>query len=522
MKNINQSAILRSLLSIFAFSIMFLQSATIAQDRADALPYKQIATLGQGKLIEAHWRSDGQAFLVSTELGAWLYTADLMLLHHFPGIGESALSPDGRSVATVTLNPYQLRIWDAHTYEQLKAFDLTPDPTWTEGDILAWSPDSSHIAIVVDKTSETVIQSVEIFDVLSGQHVQSIALEAYIAHLNWRPDGQRLAISQSGSLQIIDPFQEQTNDAVSISDSVSMALWSPDEQTLATVHINQGEAYTVNTLKLWTGDGETLKLVMQEPAATTLGWNPDGTIIATGRRNTNPYALNPLTYSVSFWDTETGELIDTLPEPHEPYVKPFLSVERTPDGTQIMTASADNLVRVYDWPLQHNKVPIELLTGLDPITGIAWDSEGTQVVSGSEDGNVVIWEVATGKPINRLQAPNSRVKTVAWNYHTDQIAFGTNSTSVYIWNYATVGSLEAQELRGENYDNGLGQEVTVVAYSPDGQWLASAGANYMINMWSTEDPDNIRIIGSLDHAVLSVAWSANSRQLAYNNGLAYG
>ena len=290
---------------------------------------------------------------------------------------------------------------------------------------------------------------------------------------------------------------------------------------LATLHIDHGEGYTSDTLKLWTDDGKTLKLVIQEPVATTLGWNTDSTIIATGYRNTNPNALNPPTYSVSFWDTETGELVDTLPQLQEPYVKPFLSLDWTPDGTQLMTASADNIVRIYNWPLQHNKMPDELLMGQDPVADMAWNREGTQVVSGSEDGNVVVWDVATGKPITRLQAPGSRVKTVAWNSHTGQIAFGTNSISVYTWNFRTAGPLGAEELRGENYDNGLGQEVTVVAYSPDGQWLASAGPNYMINMWSTEDPDNIRILGSLDHAVLSLAWSANSRQLAYNNGLAY-
>jgi WD40 repeat protein len=484
----------------------------------DALPqtYTEIAMLGRGKVLEARWRSDGQAFLVSTHLGGWLYSADLTLLHHFPGIGQSALSADGRFVATVTVTPYQLRIWDAQTYEITTAFDLGVDPEWKKDNVLAWSPDSAHIAVVADKTLERQTQSVEIFNVISGQHARSFEVESYITHLSWRPDGQRLAISQRGPVLIIDPFHDQPDTTVSIDTGSSMTLWSPDQQMLATLYIDNGYGGMENNLKLWSGDGKTLKLVIQESITTSLAWSPDSRMLATGMRS--PGFNDPPYYSATFWDRQTGEMVGYLSKYEGSYRKRFLSVEWSADGNKILTASDDNVVHVYDWPLRRQR-PRELVAGQDPITSLAWNGDGTQIVSSSADGNALIQDVATGAPLDRLEAPQPRLKSVAWNSLTNQIAFGTNANAVYTWD---IGAVEPLGMRSSPRDDDGGfPEIAVVAYSPDGQWLASAASDYPISLWLTDNSDNTRTLGPVERAVFSLSWSGDSRKLAYNSDLAH-
>jgi WD40 repeat protein len=142
-------------------------------------------------------------------------------------------------------------------------------------------------------------------------------------------------------------------------------------------------------------------------------------------------------------------------------------------------------------------------------------------VSGSEDGNLLIWDVATETAATQIHAPHPRINTVSWNSLTDQIAFGTNSAFVYIWDMSAAEPLKVQGEHGENRDNPSSPEVAVVAYSPDGRWLASAAPDYMINLWSTEDPEIVRMLGPLERAVFSLAWSGDSHKLAYNSDLAH-
>lgn len=140
-------------------------------------------------------------------------------------------------------------------------------------------------------------------------------------------------------------------------------------------------------------------------------------------------------------DVSDNPLSGFLPSPQGLYRDPFRSVDWRPDGTQVLTASDDNVVCGYDWPLREKKPPRELVAGQNSITGLAWNAEGTKIVSTSED-------VTTGIPVMRLRSPQPRLNSVDWNSlngSLERVRFTFNHRHVHTfssfashWNTMTV------------------------------------------------------------------------------------
>jgi hypothetical protein len=74
----------------------------------------------------------------------------------------------------------------------------------------------------------------------------------------------------------------------------------------------------------------------------------------------------------------------------------------------------------------------------------------------------------------RLQAPQHIIGQVDWNSREDEIAFTTLYDRVYTWDFLT-GSPNAVVTA---YNYWQAHLLPVIAYSPDGRMLASAGLTF--------------------------------------------
>lgn len=469
--------------------------------------YTEVATLGRGALLWASWHPDGSTILVNSTQGADLYNTDFELLHHFEGAHQAAFSPDGQLLATATRDPNELNLWDAQTNRLIKTIALSSSPSEYEN-TLAWSPDGSHIAIGLGET-------VKVIEVASWQTITSMDAEGRITYVSWRPDGQRLAVARAAAVLIVDPVQGEIERQIDIENGATMALWSPDQKTLATIAVNTYGSWNINAVKLWDTETGMLRLVIQAPYTETFAWSPDSQTIATGSYTDQGYSI----FGVSFWTAQTGEQIGWLP--YYEYQKPFTSIAWNATGTQVMMTAEDNLVRVFEWPLTFETQPRELAGYQGPITGIAWNGDGTQIIASSEDSGLHIWDVTSGKAIQQLTTVMRLPSDVDWNKTQSQIAYATEFGMVYAWDFLTGEPINGFVSYGREYP-------TVVAYSPDGRILASAGfdetgGQVTLSLVNTEHEPlkTLARLDRLDRPVWSLSWSANSQYLAYNNGAAY-
>ncbi len=101
------------------------------------------------------------------------------------------------------------------------------------------------------------------------------------------------------------------------------------------------------------------------------------------------------------------------------------------------------------------------------------------------------------------------VYAVAWSPNGQYIASGSADTTVQVWNTSTGDTLSTY--RGHA---GLLNTVYSVAWSPHGQWIASAGADKTVQVWDAGTTKRATLYQAHTARVLSVAWSPDDVSLA--------
>ncbi len=263
-----------------------------------------------------------------------------------------------------------------------------------------------------------------------------------------------------------------------------------------------------NSLQIWDATTGNLLQSIQAGLANDLDWNATNGLIATGVGFSSTVPGTSDGPGVRIWDPSTGRLVSQLGW----YSHNVISVEWNTDGTQLLTVSADNTVRIINWPPPANENS-QLLQGfMGAVTSLAWSPDGAQLVSGSEDGGVRVWNANTGEPFTTLLGNEREVWSVAWSPDGTQVASGGADFTVRSWEVDT-GTISAFYKHEEIiFDNIPG--VLSVAWSTDGT-IASAGSDGTIRIPTGARPEVIEAnLGS----IFSVDWSPNGELLASASG----
>jgi WD40 repeat protein len=140
-------------------------------------------------------------------------------------------------------------------------------------------------------------------------------------------------------------------------------------------------------------------------------------------------------------------------------------------------------------------------------TSAAFSPDGKTLASGSADGTVGLWNMATGHRIrSRLTSQGGKVLSVAFSPHGETLASGGADGTIRLWD------LPELTMRGGLQNKNFGA-VSSVAFSPDGGTLAGAGTGG-IRLWNVAiTRPAVRHASNLG-PVFSVAFSHDSGTVA--------
>jgi small GTP-binding protein len=111
---------------------------------------------------------------------------------------------------------------------------------------------------------------------------------------------------------------------------------------------------------------------------------------------------------------------------------------------------------------------------------------------------------------NPLSGHKASINRIAWSPDGQMLASGSFDNSVRIWN---VNSCNLnRELRGHQ------NPVYTVAWSPNWRWLASGSVDKTIRLWDLTAEDRVRVIREHTDSVISLAWSPEGERLASGSG----
>ena len=147
---------------------------------------------------------------------------------------------------------------------------------------------------------------------------------------------------------------------------------------------------------------------------------------------------------------------------------PVHALDWSPSG-KLASAGADLTVRAWDADGQ----PLALWRGHQaPVRSVAWSPDETQLVSGSEDRTVRLWQLSVDEGRVLCQDSAAGVTHVRWCAGGERILTASGQ-SACIWNKD--GSLH------ETLDHG--NRLRAAALAPNGNMVATSGADDRVKVW---------------------------------------
>jgi len=103
----------------------------------------------------------------------------------------------------------------------------------------------------------------------------------------------------------------------------------------------------------------------------------------------------------------------------------------SPDGTQLASAGADRLVRI--WSLPSHKRLFSLAGHDGKVLSVDFSANGSQLASSSEDKTVRLWNPLTGKALATLPGHTGSVRAVRFTQGALVLASGSDDGTIRLW-----------------------------------------------------------------------------------------
>jgi len=210
---------------------------------------------------------------------------------------------------------------------------------------------------------------------------------------------------------------------------------------------------------------------------------------------------------VKLVDVEKRQVIKKLSEEEGGY-DGAPAVAYSPDGRTIIWGTQGTIKR---WSVDSGMVQQEMKADSGLVTSLAFNRDGTKIVSGYEDGTIIIWDTQQGVELKRFKAHGDVVHSVAFNRDGNEktIVSGSFDRTIRLWNVNT-GEEEGNKSRQPFAEHN--SAVYSVAFSPNDKKIVSTDDDLHIKILDVEKRKPLALEGH-DDTVTSVALSPDGKTI---------
>lgn len=210
----------------------------------------------------------------------------------------------------------------------------------------------------------------------------------------------------------------------------------------------------------------------QKNMVASVDFSPDGRwLVACGYLGTLPV-----------YEVATGKLAKQLSVSHENLAGPPRVVRFTRDGRQVVVGFRDDgLVRIWDFATKRQVRAIT--SAVDEVKALEISQDGTLLAVGgrsrSGQKNLGLYNLASGEPKFKPQAPDSIISRVVYSPDGRQIVTAARGGRNHVWDTST--GKQHMELEGGAYGS--------LSYSSDGWLLGAIDNRGTCRLWEADSGD---------------------------------
>jgi len=272
------------------------------------------------------------------------------------------------------------------------------NPNWIRS--VAWNSAGTQISFA------TQVGNIQVLDIATGDIILALKFDGIAIYpLAWKPHSTQLAVGTSNETQILDVATGQIISTLPKPRSARNLSWSED----GTQFVTAAYSYPDNVI-VWDTASEKIVFSPVVGDILSVALSPDKTILAIGRFG-----------EIEFWDVATQQQVMTL----EP-AGDVLDMAWSPDGSQIASSYAYTSEAVI-WDADTGKRLKTFKGHTDSIHSVEWSPLGDMLVTASSDHTVRIWDVASGKELVLYRSQDS-IFGASFSPYGGRLMFGVTVT----------------------------------------------------------------------------------------------
>jgi WD40 repeat protein len=351
----------------------------------------------------------------------------------------------------------------------------------------AWKPGAVQPATVaVPVQVIEAAQSPQLKATLKGH-------EDPIWQVAWAPDGKTLATLSSvkGLVKLWDMAErkERTTLLSDLGDGYSLAF-TPDGKTLVIGHFKyDAKSGATGGIALWdVGNGQRKSLLQHTPprGVNRFALAPDGKMIAAaeywkeGEGEKGAYKS-----CVTVWDVASGKarasIADASPS----------ALAYSPDGKVLAWSSyvikdrqiAAIEIRRRDLTQEQDLPALAHTVSKAPVNCLAFSPDGRALAGADYQGNIILWDTASGKVRTIKQQDGRRVTSLAFSPDGKTLAAAVGDRPGRDREPGLIELWDADTGQHRLVLTGHTNAVLSVGFSPDGKLLASGSSDRTVRLW---------------------------------------
>jgi WD40 repeat protein len=285
--------------------------------------------------------------------------------------------------------------------------------------------------------------------------------------LSYSPDGKFLAsgsaadriLSDSGKFEII---------IWNVSEGKLISHLTGHQSPIRSISFDRSgknlvSADTKGEVRIWSLDSmKQIKFIDGLEWISTVCFTPDSKFI-----------LGEYSYDkkVNIWDSETGELVATLPVNIQ-----IGSLDISPDGSKIALSCYH---KIQIWSLISKKELISIDDNSVNGFGIKYSNDGRKLAIGLGSGEIKLFDPETLKLLTTLQGHFKPVLSVSFSKDNKYLVSGSSDQMIKVWNLQT--QKELKSLINEHKGT-----VQAVSFNPTTNSFATIGRDKLIKIWKIQ------------------------------------